>query len=348
MPADLGVTVAGLSLKNPVIAGSGEATMDLKGLRAAVDTGVAAVVAKSTNESTAAKGQLAAAEYVLLDERWRAVPMGPDAPTPQGATLLNRSGLVEPPFDQWLETLAEADAYARARDAFLIGSLIVADPSEAARMAKEMQATGLRWLEVNVGAPHAAEAAPGAIRAAAGATAARDLIAPIRAAVSMPMTVKVAGEGDPLEAAAGAFDAGADAVCLAGRHLGFVPDVETRRPFLGTFGGVGGGWALPLSLRWVAKARARFGPEASLVGTNGARDGLDVARFLLSGASAVEMTTAALTDGPNALAATITQLTDYLERQGRSASAIVGEAADHVMTYSEAARTRTEGRGDTE
>jgi dihydroorotate dehydrogenase (NAD+) catalytic subunit len=111
---------------------------------------------------------------------------------------------------------------------------------------------------------------------------------------------------------------------------------------------VGGGWALPLSLRWVAKARARFGPEASLVGTNGARDGLDVARFLLSGASAVEMTTAALTDGPNALAAAITQLTDYLERQGRSASAIVGEAADHVMTYSEAARARADERGDTE
>jgi dihydroorotate dehydrogenase len=348
MPADLGVAVAGLALKNPVVAGSGEATMDLEGLRAAVDAGAGAVVAKSTNESSAAKRQLAAAEYALFDERWRAVPIGPDAPTPQGATLLNRSGLVETPFDEWLETLAEADAYASERDAFVIGSLIVADPFETVRMAKEMEAAGLRWLEVNVGAPHAAESAPGAIRAAAGATATRDLIAPIRIAVSIPLTVKVAGEGDPLEAAAGAFDAGADAVCLTGRHLGFIPDVETREPFLGTFAAVGGAWALPLTLRWIAKARGRFGPEASLVGTNGARDGLDVARFLLSGASAVEMTTAMLTDGTKALATAITQLADYLERQGRSASAIVGEAADQVMTYSEAARTRAAERGDTE
>jgi len=345
MPADLGVTVAGLELKNPVIAGSGESTMDLDGLRAAINAGAGAVVAKSTNESPDAKQQLAAAEYLLLDERWRAVPIGPDTPTPTGATLLNRSGLVETPFDEWLELLAEADAYANARDAFVVGSLIVADPTEAVRMAKEMEAAGLRWLEVNVGAPHATEAAPGAIRAAGGAAAARDLVAPIRAAVSVPVTVKVGGMGDPLDAAAGAFEAGADAVCLAGRHLGFLPDVDTRRPFLGTFGGVGGGWALPLSLRWVAKARARFGPDVSLVGTNGARDGLDVARFLLSGASAVEMTTVVMTDGPRALASAVEQLAEYLERQGRGASEIVGEAADQVMTYSDAEQARANGRG---
>lgn len=346
MPADLRVTVAGLALKNPVVAGSGESTTDLDGMRAAIDAGAAAVVAKSTNESADAKQQLAAAEYVLLDERWRAVPMGPDTPTPAGATLLNRSGLIGAPFEEWLATLADADAYAKTCDAFVVGSLIVADPAEAVHMAKEMEAAGLRWLEVNVGAPHATEAAPGAIRAAGGAAAARDLVAPIRAAVSVPVTVKVGGEGNPLEAAAGAFEAGADAVCLAGRHLGFLPDVDTRRPFLRTFGAVGGGWALPLSLRWVAKARARFGPDASLVGTNGARDGLDVARFLLSGASAVQMTTAVLTDGPRALASAVGQLADYLERQGRSAAAIVGEAADQVMTYSDAKTARANGRGD--
>jgi dihydroorotate dehydrogenase (NAD+) catalytic subunit len=348
MPADLGVTVAGLALKNPVIAGSGESTMDLDGLRAAIDAGIGAVVAKSTNESADAKHQLAAAEYVLLDERWCAVPMGPDTPTPIGATLLNRSGLVETPFDEWLATLAQADAYAKTCDTFVVGSLIVADPSEAVRMAKEMEAAGLRWLELNVGAPHATESPPGAIRAAAGGRAVRDLVAPVRAAVSIPVTVKVGGEGDPLHAAAGAFEAGADAVCVAGRHLGFLPDVETRRPFLGTFGAVGGGWSLPISLRWVAKARARFGPDASLVGTNGARDGLDVARFLLSGASAVEMTTAVLTDGPQVLASVVAQLADYLERQGRSASAIIGEAADQVMTYEDAGTARQNGRGDTQ
>jgi dihydroorotate dehydrogenase len=129
-------------------------------------------------------------------------------------------------------------------------------------------------------------------------------------------------------------------VCLAGRHLGFVPDVRTRRPHLGTFGAIGGAWSLALTLRWIAKARAALGPDLILVGTNGARSGLDVARFLLAGASAVEMTSAVMTDGPDTLAGAIGELEAYLAEQGTWASGIIGEAADHVMTYEE----RTEER----
>src|SRR5207249_540003 len=92
--ADLRVTVAGLPLKNPVMAGSGEATMTLDGIVAALDAGAAAVVAKSTNESAEAKRQLEDAAYALLDERW--APLEMDAgrrggPAPRGASLFNRS-----------------------------------------------------------------------------------------------------------------------------------------------------------------------------------------------------------------------------------------------------------------
>ena len=43
--------VAGLELRNPVLAGSGEATATREQIRACLDAGAAAVVAKSTNES---------------------------------------------------------------------------------------------------------------------------------------------------------------------------------------------------------------------------------------------------------------------------------------------------------
>jgi dihydroorotate dehydrogenase len=52
--ADLGVTVAGLELTSPVIAGSGESTSTAAQIRACLDAGASAVVAKSTNESDAA------------------------------------------------------------------------------------------------------------------------------------------------------------------------------------------------------------------------------------------------------------------------------------------------------
>jgi dihydroorotate dehydrogenase len=347
MPADLAVSVAGLTLKNPVIAGSGESTMDLEGISAAIDAGVGAVVAKSTNESPAAKRQLAAASYVLLDERWNPIPLDSASRAPRSSSLFCRSGLVNTPFERWVETLVEADRYAIPREAFVVGSLVVSDPSESVRLATAMEAAGLRWLELNVGAPHGSESAPGVIRAGFDAETVEQLVRPVREAVSLPLTVKLGSEGDPLAAAEGALRAGADAVCLLGRQLGFLPDLETRRPVLGTFGAIGGAWALPLALRWVAKARARFGPAISLVGTGGARDGLDVARFLLAGASAVEMTTTVLTDGPAVLTGAVKDLGRYLQHQGRAAAAIVGEASDQVATYEEAIRAEAERAGDT-
>ena len=326
MSVDLSVTVAGVELKNPVVAGSGEATASGEAIRAAVDAGAAAVVAKSTNESQAAKEQLRAAEYVLLDENLDPLPWGP---APRSASLFCRSGLVDEPWERWLETLAEADAYARARDAYVVPSLIVADAGEAARMAREAEEVGVRWLELNVAAPHAEEAAEGAIRTEV------ELVAPIREAVSIPLTVKVR----PHQVDA-ALAAGADAICLTTRELAFVPDLATRRPLLGTFAAIGGSWTLPLTLRHVAKARLRHGPAVSLLATNGVRDGRDVARCLLAGASAAQLTSAVMTDGPAALARALEDLEEYLAGQGATARDLVGEAADHVMTYEEVAVER--------
>jgi dihydroorotate dehydrogenase (NAD+) catalytic subunit len=118
-----------------------------------------------------------------------------------------------------------------------------------------------------------------------------------------------------------------------------VPDLETRRPLLGTFAAIGGAWALPLTLREVAKAHLAH-PDASIVGTNGARDGYDVARFLLAGANAVAMTSAVITDGAETLARALSELERYCTEQGVEARDLVGEAARHVQTYEEVAIER--------
>jgi dihydroorotate dehydrogenase len=106
---------------------------------------------------------------------------------------------------------------------------------------------------------------------------------------------------------------------------------------LGSFGGYSGPWALPLALRWVAKTRAALGPGTPIVGTNGARDGGDVARFLLAGACAVQVASSVIAEGFGALTRMLEELTAYLESQGLDARDLVGEAADAVMTYEEAA-----------
>jgi dihydroorotate dehydrogenase (NAD+) catalytic subunit len=309
-----------------VIAGSCEATASEAGIRACLDAGAAVVVAKSVNESAAARAQLRAAEYAVLDERLRARPLGPSERTD---SLFCRSGLVDVDLDEWVELLARLDREAAARDAYVVPSLIVADVDEAARTARAFEQAGVRWLELNVGAPHADEASPGAL--ATGV----DLVARVRDAIGLPLTVKLRA-GDSV---ADALAAGADAVCLATRAMGFVPDLETRRPVLGTFAAVGGAWALPVTLHAVAKAHLAH-PEASIVGTNGARDGDDVARFLLAGASAVAMASAVITDGAGVLAEALSRFGSYCAEQGVSARDLIGEAARHVRSYEEVSLER--------
>ena len=332
---DLAVELAGLRLKNPVICAAGELVSTAAQLEATVDAGAAAVVAKSANESEAARAQLAAAEYVALDPGWR-----PAAdPAAAGTSLFNRSGLVSVPFDEWLGTLAAADAYAAERDAYVIASLIVADLEHAAEMAAAIQAAGVRCLELNLGAPHGGEAEPGAIETVHAAARAAEVVARVRSSVTIPLLVKLTADGvDLLAIASAAHAAGADALVIGGRHLGFLPDPESRRPVLGTYAAIGGGWALPLSLRWVAKARERLGPDVPLIATNGVRSGADVIRSMLAGARAAEVYTVVHHGGAAALARLVAEVERYAHDHDVDRLAdLVGEAADRTLTYAQAA-----------
>jgi dihydroorotate dehydrogenase (NAD+) catalytic subunit len=323
---ELAVRLGGLPLKHPVVCGSGEHLADEEGLRAAVDAGAAAVVAKSANESDAARRQWAVREHTMI-----------------GDSYFNRSGLVPAQWDAWLETLASADAYARAGGSYVVASIIPADPAALPRLAADVEAAGLRWLELNLSAPHAGESRPGSVERAEGAADAAAATAKVREAVSIPLTVKLTGEsGNVVALARAAREAGADHVAMIGRHMGFMPDLETRRPLLGTFGAIGGPWGLPLALRWVAKTRLALGPDVPLIGSNGARSGADVARFLLAGATAVQVATSVIVDGFASVGRFVEELRVYLTEQGVDAQDIVGEAADAAMTYEEVG-VRSEG-----
>lgn len=324
--------IGALTLKNPVICGAGEHTMTGDAIRAALRHGVGAVVAKSTNESQAAKDQLDRTDYALLDGKWNAVPWHQAQSI--DATLFCRSGLVQRGFDGWIDELALLDSEARTSDSFVIPSLILSELEQCASYAAQVEQAGLRALEVNIGAPHGEEAAQGAIRLERDADRITRIVARLRASTRLPLWIKLTGQSEDVTGIAAAAQAGgADAVILMGRFMGFLPDLETQRPVLGTNAAVGGGWALPLTARWISLARRRLGADFPLLATNGARNGLDVARFLLAGACATEMTSVVLTGGYAALSSAIAELNDYLSVRGQSVTDILGRTADSVETY---------------
>jgi dihydroorotate dehydrogenase (NAD+) catalytic subunit len=329
---DTSVAIGRVALKNPLICGSGEHVMEASGIRSALTAGAGAVVAKSTNESEAAKRQLDRTDYALLDSTWRQLEW--NFRPPSDAQIFCRSGLAQQPFPLWLEMVARLDREAEARNAYVVASLILADLERCAEMAQEVETAGIRVLELNIGAPHGREAAPGAIALETEAARVEAIVARIRRAVSLPLWVKLTGQSEDVAALAAAAKAGgADAVGIMGRFMAFLPDVETMAPLLGTNAAFGGGWALPLTCRWLAMSRARLGADFPLLGTNGARSGLDLARMLLAGASAVQMTSAILAGGFGGIEIALAEFAAYLARKDMTARALIGRAADRLASY---------------
>jgi dihydroorotate dehydrogenase (NAD+) catalytic subunit len=200
-------------------------------------------------------------------------------------------------------------------------------------MARAIEQAGIRILELNIGTPYASQA-QGVVTTELEPHRVRAIVAAVRDAVSIPLWVKITGQSERVpELAAAAFESGADAVVMAGRLLGFIPDVNTLAPMLGTTLGVGGGWNLPLTCHWLALSRAKLGPERPLIATNGAQTGLDIARMMLAGASAVQMASAVMLRGFDVLAAALAEFKDYLVTKELTACDLIGRAADQRQSF---------------
>ncbi|MGZ5827782.1 MAG: hypothetical protein ACXWJW_04515 [Xanthobacteraceae bacterium] len=327
----LATTLGRVTLKNPLIAGSAEHLIEVDGIRGALKAGVSAVVVKSVNESDAARDQLQRAEYMLFDEHWTPVEWGPNAPA--SAFVACRSGLTPQPFDQWLEQTVQMDVEARAYESYAVASVILANLGATVQMAKQIEQAGLRILELNIGTPYASQAG-GAVSTELDPGNVSMIVSTVRKAVSLPLWVKITGQSERVpDLAAAAFAAGGDAVVMAGRSLGLIPDIESLEPILGTTLGVGGFWNLPLTCQWLALSRAKVGADKPLIATNGAQTGLDIARMMLAGASAVEMSSPVMIQGTRTLSSALTEFETYLKRKGLNAADLIGVAADRRRPF---------------
>jgi len=334
MSADLTTRVGAVTLKNPLIAAAAEHLIDEAGVRRAIAAGVGAVVVKSTNEREGGKDQLQRAEYTVLDDQWRQVAW--NASAPMSATIATRSGLTPQDFDVWLDQTARLDREAAKSDSYAVASLILSDLDEACRMAKRIEQAGIRVLEFNIGTPYASVITKGNVTTEFDPARVSVMVSTMRQAIKLPLWIKLTGQSERVpDLARAAFEAGADSVVMAGRLLGFIPDVETMEPMLGTSLGVGGFWNLPMTCHWLASTRAALAKDKSLIGINGAQSGLDIARMMLAGASAVAMASPVMLRGFGLLESSLRELSEYLLAHKLRASDLIGRAADQRKTFGE-------------
>ncbi len=155
------------------------------------------------------------------------------------------------------------------------------------------QAEGIAMYELNASCPNTQH---GGMVFGTDAVALNELVGRCRAASTRPLMVKLSPNVTSIaQMARTAENAGADAVSLVNTFVSLVIDVETRRPRIANVtGGLSGPAIKPIAVRMVWEAARAV--RIPVVGMGGILRAEDAVEFMLAGATAVEVGTASYAD----------------------------------------------------
>jgi dihydroorotate dehydrogenase (fumarate)/dihydropyrimidine dehydrogenase (NAD+) subunit PreA len=329
--ADLEVEFCGVKFKNPVLAASAEPTLSAENMKRVIETGAGGLVAKTVTDSDAMRRLTKMSKWRYLDEQHNVCR----GKVPRLFTFYGRSGLAEEEPEEWMEELEEAQASAEENDCVLIGSVGGTSPKNWATLSKMIEDTGIKLIELNFGCPHPSEmeGARTGMLIGQDKEAASEITHAVTEAVRVPVMIKLTPQvPDMVEMTKAVKEAGAKAVTLTNRFVGFCLDIETGKPYIHGWAGVGGPWVKPLTLRWISKVHTTL--DVPISGTNGAYDWKDVVEFMMSGATTVQLCSVVMLKGYSHLGEVVKGLEAFLERKGyRSVKDIIGIAARAALSY---------------
>ncbi len=331
--ADLRTEFLGVKFKNPVLAASAEPTLSAENMKRVIETGAGGLVAKTVTNSEAMRRLTKMSKWRYLDEQHNVCR----GKVPRLFTFYGRSGLAEETPEEWMEELKEAQAAAQQNDCVIIGSVAGTTPETWATLGRMVEDTGIRLMELNFGCPHPSEmvGAKTGMLVGQDKEAASEITHAVARAVKIPIIVKLTPQvTDVVEVARAVKEAGASGVTIINRFVGFALDIETGKPYINGWAGVGGPWVKPLTLRWVSKIYTSI--NIPITGTNGVYDWKDVVEFMMSGAGIVQVCSVLMLKGYSYLKEIVQGLDDFLNRKGyKTAKEIVGIAARAALTYAE-------------
>ena len=289
---NLGVTLAGGALKNPVILAS-----DAFGYRREF----AEVYDLDILGSFSFKGTTAQARFGNPQPRIAETACG----------MLNAVGLQNPGIDAVIaEELPNIAKLFHGPVIANIGGNTVEEYAENCRKLDACPQVGI--IEVNISCPNVH---CGGKNFGSDSKSAAEVTAAVKAATKKPVFLKLSPNvTDIAEIAKACADAGADGLCLINTLLGMRIDLKTKRPLLANrTGGLSGPAVFPVALRMVWDVYEAV--KLPIIGCGGISSAEDVCEMMLAGASAVEIGAANLKN-PAACKTIIEKLPAVCERLG--------------------------------
>jgi dihydroorotate dehydrogenase (NAD+) catalytic subunit len=195
----------------------------------------------------------------------------------------------------------------------VIASLFETDIAGYAAVAERLsEAPRIAGLEVNASCPHVKS---GGIEFGQNPVVLAELVRTVRRATSRPLLVKLSPNVTDIGEMARVCEAeGADGISLINAVQGLEVDPETRRPVLANvLGGLSGPAIRPIALRMVWQASRAV--KLPICGIGGISTAADAIKFLLCGATAVQVGTANYLD-PTVAGGIADGIEDYLKRHG--------------------------------
>lgn len=181
-------------------------------------------------------------------------------------------------------------------------------------------AAGFQGFELNVSCPNVKA---GGMEFGADPEALADLVRRARDVTDLPLFVKLSPTlPDIAKTATIALQSGATGISVVNTWPGLLIDVEQRRPALGFgTGGVSGAGLLPVGI--LATWKVWKATHAPIIGVGGIASATDVLQYLIAGAAAVAIGTAALRD-PRLPGRIVHELGDWCVRHEVSLSSVRG------------------------
>jgi dihydroorotate dehydrogenase (fumarate)/dihydropyrimidine dehydrogenase (NAD+) subunit PreA len=304
-------------------------------MKRCIDAGAGGVIAKTMTDSPAMRELTTRSKWRFLNERHEVC----QGKVPRAFSLYGRSGLALEPPEQFLPEIGETLKYGKEHDATVIGSVASTELEGWVTLARQIEEAGVPLIECNFGCPHP-HMMPGVrtgMQVGQDFNYACEIAQAVCEAVSVPVMIKVTPQVAGLIDFCGRLvEAGAKAVTLTNRFIGFVPDIETGKPLIYGQAGVGGPWIKPLTLRWIHNVRQAYKDQLFIAGTNGAYDWRDVVMFVMCGAHIVEMCSAVMVYGYEWLGRQVRGLEKFMADKGyETVDQMRGIASDAALAYAD-------------
>src|SRR5437867_3862166 len=301
MIPDLSIDIAGIHLKNPVIAASGTFGYGEEFARIADLKRMGGLVVKGTS-ARPIDGNLPPRLY----------------PTPSG--MLNSIGLENIGVDAFIR---DKMPYLRNAGCAVFVNVFGFTEDEYAEVVEKLNAcAGIAGYELNISCPNTKH---GGMIFGQNASSTERLTRLVKKRARRPVIVKLSPNvTDISELARAAEDGGADALTVANTFLAMAIDTDTFKPRIHTVtGGLSGPAIRPIVLRMVYQCVQAV--RIPVIGLGGIVTAEDLVEYLLAGAKAVQIGTANFHD-PRATLHVLAGLSKFLAKRGmRSVTELVGK-----------------------